>query len=104
LEEHLTLILVAEVLAKTDQPDSARTLLLQSRAGADVDPDHELSFFEAHVWTVLGDHDEAIERLNHHMASFFAGGGGDAGDWASHWWWRDLQSNPDFQALVRRTR
>jgi hypothetical protein len=96
------LILVAEVLAKAEQPDSARNVLLQARA--DVDPYLDLSYYEAHVRTVLGDHDEAIERLNAYMAGFFTGGGGDAGDWASHWWWRDLQSNPDFQALVRRTR
>ena len=98
------MMLVAEVLARANQPDSARKVLLEARAGADVDPNLELSFFEAHVRTVLGDHEEAIELLNTYMAGFFAGGGGDAGDWASHWWWRDLQSNPDFQALVRRTR
>jgi serine/threonine protein kinase/tetratricopeptide (TPR) repeat protein len=103
-ENHHTLILVAEVLAKASQPDSARKVLLQARAGADVDPNQELTFFEAHVRTELGDYDEAIECLNNYMAGFFAGGGGDPGDWASHWWWRGLQSDPRFQALVRRTK
>jgi serine/threonine protein kinase/tetratricopeptide (TPR) repeat protein len=103
-EEARTMILVAEVLAQADLPDSARSVLLRARVGADVDPNLEFPYFEAHVRTVLGDHDEAVERLSTVLSGFYSGGGGDAGDWASHWWWRDLQNHPGFQALVRRTR
>jgi tetratricopeptide (TPR) repeat protein len=103
-EQHRTLMLVAEVLAHADLPDSARSVLRQARAGADVDPTLELSFVEAHVRTVLGDYEEAVGLLNEYLSGFFSGGGGDPGDWASHWWWRELQGRSDFQALVRRTR
>jgi tetratricopeptide (TPR) repeat protein len=103
-EDHRTMILVAEVLARAQFPDSARSVLLRARAGADVDPYLELPFLEAHVRTVLRDYDEAVEQLSTYLAGFSAGGGGDPGDWASFWWWRDLRSHPGFQELVRRTR
>jgi eukaryotic-like serine/threonine-protein kinase len=103
-EHHRTLILVAEVLARADLPDSARAVLLRARAGADVDPNLELPFFEAHVRTVLGDHDEAVERLAAYALGFFGGGGEDAGSWATHWWWRDLQGHPGFRALLNPPR
>jgi serine/threonine-protein kinase len=103
-EHHRTLILVAEVLARAGLPDSARSVLVNARAGGDVDPNLELPFFEAHVRAVLGDHDEAVERLNAYSAGFFSGAGEGAADWANHWWWRDLRGHPGFQALVERTR
>lgn len=103
-ERHRTLMLVANVLAHASLADSARAVLLTARAGADVDPNFDLPFIEARVRAVLGDYDEAVERLNVYLSGFFTGGGGDPGDWASYWWWRDLQSHPGFQALVRRTR
>jgi serine/threonine-protein kinase len=103
-EHHFTLILVAEVLARAELPDSARHVLMAARAGADVDPTLELPFYEAHVRAVLGDFDEAVACLNAFSSGFSSGGGGDAGDWASHWWWRDIQAHAGFQALVRRTR
>ena len=79
-------------------------MLLRARAGADVDPNLELPFYEAHVRTELGDYDEAVDLLNGYLSGFSTGGGGDPSDWATHWWWRDLQNHPGFQALVRRTR
>jgi len=104
LEQHLALVLVADVLAHANLPDSARNVLLRARAGADVDPNLELPYFEAHVRTELGDYDEAVDLLSGYLSGFSTGGGGDPSDWATHWWWRDLRSHLGFQALVRRTR
>ncbi|MCJ7630584.1 MAG: serine/threonine-protein kinase, partial [Longimicrobiales bacterium] len=68
-EESLTRIFVAEVLAQANLPDSARSVLLGARVGADVDPARELPYLEAHVRTVLGDYDEAVALLR----TLFAG-------------------------------
>jgi serine/threonine-protein kinase len=103
MEDRIAKIFVAEVLALENMPDSARAVLLAARADSDVDPYEELPFLEAHVRVVLGDFDEAVQLLSILFAGF-SEGGGDEADWASHWWWRDLQTNPDFQALVRRSR
>ena len=102
-EEHKTAILVAGVLVLAQEPDSARSVLLRARAGADVDPIQELPFFEARVRTMLGDYDEAVELLR----IVYAGSeGGDEEDasWASYWWWNDLRGHPGFQRLVEMSR
>jgi hypothetical protein len=38
------MMMVAEVLARSELADSARNVLLAARAGADVDPNKELPF------------------------------------------------------------
>jgi serine/threonine-protein kinase len=103
-QEHRSMMLVGAVLARAELPDSARRVLLRARAGAEVDPNLELPYIEAHARVLLGDHDEAVERLTAYLAGFASGFGGDPGDWASYWWWQELRSHPGFQALVRRTR
>lgn len=99
-EDHLARIFVAEVLALANLPDSARSVLLGARVGADVDPAQELPYLEAHVRVVLGDHDEAVRLLSTLFAGF-SEGGGDASDWVTHWYWNDLRSHPGFQELER---
>jgi len=102
-QRHRTMIWVAEVLSHANLPDSARGILLQARAGADVDPNLELPFLEAHVRSVLGDHDEAVRLLRTYFAAV-GGAGDDSGDWATHWWWRPLRSHSGFQDLLQATR
>lgn len=99
-EDHLTRIFVAEVLALANLPDSARSVLLGARVGAEVDPAQELPYLEAHVRVVLGDHDEAVDLLRTLFAGF-SEQGGDTSDWATHWYWNDLRSHPGFQELTR---
>ena len=48
----------------------------------------------------MGDFDEAIALLKEYVASnpdhsFNVGGN-------VHWWWRDIRSRPEFQALLAR--
>jgi serine/threonine-protein kinase len=103
-ERHRATIIVAAVLARADLPDSARSVLLAARAGADVDPRGELPFLEAYVRTLLGDDDEAVALLRQLVAQETGEASEDAGEWAAHWWWRGLQERSDFQDLVRASR
>ncbi len=104
-EAHRVMIIAAAVLVRAGLADSARRVLLAARAGADVDPGLDLPYLEAYVRTLLGDDAEAVALLRRIMA-----GGTEASkglgqeEWAAHWWWRRLQSRPDFQALVRASR
>jgi TolB-like protein/tRNA A-37 threonylcarbamoyl transferase component Bud32 len=90
---------VAGALATAGLADSARRVLLRARApSAALDPARELSAVEAAIRVTLGDHDEAVQLLKdyltvnpHHRKGF-----------ATHtmWWWRGLQDNPKFKALI----
>ena len=93
-------ILVAGSLARAGLPDSARRVLLRAREGArEIDPDLALVGDEAFVRVILGDHAEAVRLIKEYLTvhpdhrSGFASGTG--------WWWRDLQSNPEFRRLVQ---
>ncbi len=96
-------IIVAAVLSRAGHTDSARTVLAEARAGPEVDIYGDLPFFEAHVRTMLGDYDEAVSLLGRYVVG--AAGEDEEGDaeWATYWWWRDLQGHPGFQRLVEAT-
>jgi TolB-like protein/tRNA A-37 threonylcarbamoyl transferase component Bud32 len=93
-------ILVAASLARAGLADSARRVLLRAREGAaQVDPDRDLVGNEAVVRVILGDRAEAVRLIKEyltvhpdHRAGFASGTG---------WWWRDLQSDPEFRRLVQ---
>jgi serine/threonine-protein kinase len=95
-------IFVAAALARAGQRDSARRVLVRSRADASIDPEQELVGFEAIARTFLGDADTAIALLKRYVAanpghSFEVGGD-------VHWWWRDLRSHPEFQQVLALTK
>jgi serine/threonine-protein kinase len=83
--------------------DSAAKVLVAARADSlSDDPDHELPGYEAVMRTQMGDFKGAIDLLKQYVAanpdhSFRVGGN-------VHWWWRDLQNLPDFQALTSRAK
>ncbi len=90
---------VGGVIARAGLSDSARNVLRRARAGItrEVDPNEDLTTNVAFSYLLLGDKDEAIAILKR-----FAAGhpghfepGVDVG-----WWWRGLQDDPRFQALV----
>jgi eukaryotic-like serine/threonine-protein kinase len=103
-EHHRVMIIAAAVLVRAGLADSARRVLLAARAGADVDPSLELPYVEAYVRTLLGDDAEAVALLKQLIAGSSNRGTAGADEWATHWWWRQLQSRPDFRALVQATR
>jgi len=92
-------MLVAMALARAGLADSAKAVAVRSRADANLDPPRELVSFEAIVHTILGEKDEAIRLLGLYYATNpqqrTAGGDKD-----ETWWYRDLQGDPRYQALV----
>jgi tetratricopeptide (TPR) repeat protein len=92
-------ILVAGTLGKAAMRDSAEAVLSRSHAGPDLDPEMELMGLEALVRLHNMDQkEEALDLLKtyltanpHHR---------DGWQWTAHWWWRPLQEEPEFRALV----
>jgi eukaryotic-like serine/threonine-protein kinase len=91
-------IYVAAVLGRAGLKDSARHVLERSRGTAAVDPTRDLLGWEASVRTMLGDKEEAIRLLGEwlvanprHREGFRK---------SVHWWWRPLQDDPRFKALI----
>ncbi len=91
-------MLVAVPLARSGHADSARRVIERARAGRDVDPTGELIGQEVVVRTLIGDKEKALEILAQYLAAFpqhregFVKG--------NTWWWRSLQDDPRFKALV----
>ncbi len=90
---------VAGVVARADLPDSARSVMVDARAGPEVDPDQELHGFEAVMRTLVGDYDEAVQLLRRYVSSNpghqFLEVQGDL-----HWWWRPLRDHPGFDEVA----
>ena len=92
-------LFVAMALMRAGLKDSARAVALRSRADAEIDPTHELAYFEAMLRNLLGDRDEALRLL----ATYLATNPQDRATLAKDetWWWRGLRDDPRFKALVR---
>jgi eukaryotic-like serine/threonine-protein kinase len=98
-------MLVAGVIAKAARhdpalQDSAWSVLRQASARADqrTDPTLHIRAWEAFIWTLIGDRDQAISALYQLVAAdpdYFSMSTGLI------WWWRDLESDPRFRQLVR---
>jgi serine/threonine-protein kinase len=95
---HLMQIVVASVLAKANHPDSARRVLLRARVAPDVDPTLELAGYEAWVRAQLGDKDEALRLLREYLVANPRHREGFRK--RVHWWWRPLQNDSRFKALI----
>src|SRR4026209_1742183 len=95
-------ILVAGALARAQLPDSARHVLLRARATPEEDPSRELEGTEAVIRVILGDQDEAVRLI----ADYLGVNPGHRKGFATRtgWWWRDLQGNPKFKALIAGAR
>jgi serine/threonine-protein kinase len=91
-------MLMAMALARAGLADSAKAVAVRSRADANVDPPRELVSFEAIVRTILGEKEEAIRLLGLYYASNPQQRSTAAKD--ETWWYRDLQGDPRYQALV----
>jgi eukaryotic-like serine/threonine-protein kinase len=91
-------IVVASVLGKAGLADSARRVLVRARTAPDVDPARELVGYEAWVRTQLGDRDEALSLLREYILANPRHREGFRK--RVHWWWRPLQNDPRFKALI----
>jgi serine/threonine protein kinase/tetratricopeptide (TPR) repeat protein len=90
-------MLVGIVLARAGLKDSARAVMLRSRADPSVDPTRELSQFEAVGRTILGDKDEAFAQLTEWLATNPQQRGSMAKD--KLWWFKDLRDDPRYKGL-----
>jgi TolB-like protein len=89
---------VAMVLARAGEADSVRAVIDRARPGPEVDPEQELSTFEALAYLAMGDEDAALDVLKIYLTQ--KPEHREGWRWTSHWWWRDLQDNPEFRTLV----
>ena len=91
-------MLVAIVLARAGQVDSAKHLAQRSRGGPDVDATRDLMLDDAYVRLLAGDKDEALNSIKVYLAANPDRRAGMAED--PGWWFRSLQDDPRFQQLV----
>jgi hypothetical protein len=92
-------MLVAIVLARAKQMDSARHVAQRARAGPDVDQTRDLKLDEAYMHLLVGDRDEALRSLKAYLAANPDRRAGMADD--PGWWFRELEDDARFQQLVR---
>lgn len=90
-------LLVAGVLARDGQPDSARALVAEVRSAGSEDP--WLDYYEANTRIQLGETDRAIGLL----ASYLEALPSRRAYIARDWWWRPLDQQPRFIELVGAT-
>ncbi|HVF40370.1 MAG TPA: hypothetical protein VM939_10750, partial [Gemmatimonadaceae bacterium] len=98
-------ILVAAALARANQQDSARALLLATRVSpaltATVDPEGSLITIEAFVRTLFNtsqDTDEAFKLMRKYLSSNPAHRTNFRE--SQSWWWNALKADPRFPGLV----
>jgi len=91
-------IFVAAVLARAGMADSARHVLDRSTGNADIDPQKELLGYEAFARVMLGDKDEALRLLDQYLVANPKHREGFRK--IVHWWWRPIQDDPRFKALI----
>ena len=94
---------VAMVLARAGLADSARRVALGARGGTDVDPTQDLAYDEVYVHVLRGDKDEAFKALKRYLAANperRAGLADTTAETTSPWWFRSIEDDPRFKALV----
>jgi serine/threonine-protein kinase len=91
-------MIMAAVLARAGLKDSARSVIIRSRADAGVDPARELAQWEAVARTILGDKDEAITQLGIWLATNPQQRASMAKD--NLWWWKDLRGEERYKQLL----
>ncbi|HLS47561.1 MAG TPA: hypothetical protein VK012_03520, partial [Gemmatimonadales bacterium] len=92
-------MIVATALARAGLDDSARSVILRSRApDAQFDPTRELAYLEAVARTILGDTDEAFSQLSLFLATNPAQRATFAAD--QTWWFRPLRTDRRYRSLT----
>ena len=93
---------VAFVLGRAGLADSARHVLDRSKGRPAIDPGRELLALVAAARVSLGDNGEALQLLEQYLEAHpthrlhFRG--------KLYWWWRGLEEDPRFKALVSKER
>ncbi len=104
LHQRVGQVLAAAQIARSGPAfaDSARRVLVAARTmDRTIDPDGRLVYFEALVRLRLGERREALQGLKLYLTEFPLH---RAGLTLNTWWWKDLQAEPEFRALVGTNR
>jgi serine/threonine-protein kinase len=91
-------MLVAIVLARAGQADSARNVIERSKGNAEIDPTRDLTLLGAYGYAQLGDKDQAINLLKIYLSANERRRAGFADD--PGWQLRSLAEDPRFKQLV----
>jgi TolB-like protein len=95
-------VFVAGTIVRAGLADSARRVLLRTRLSPQDDPRREVGQYEIVVRVMLHEQDEAVRLLQDYLTVHPDHRAGFAS--RTVWWWRDLQGNPKFQALIAGAR
>lgn len=91
-------ILVAGTLGRAELKDSADAVLLRSRPAPGMDPEMDLMGYEALIRLHMGEKGQALDLLKTYLTTNPQHR--EAWQWTAHWWWRPLQEDPEFRALM----
>jgi hypothetical protein len=86
------------VLARAGMADSAKRVAQRSRGGPEVDPSRDLMLDDSYIHLLAGDRDAALKSLKVFLAANPERRVPMRED--PGWWFRSLQDDPKFQALV----
>jgi hypothetical protein len=91
-------MLVAGAITRGGLPDSARRVILRSRALPTEDPRREVEGLEAIVRVMLHEPNEAVRLIEDYLTV----NPDHRIGFTSHtvWWWRDLQTHPGFRRIL----
>jgi serine/threonine-protein kinase len=95
-------VIVATVLARAGQRDSAQRMLRRNRDNAQFDPQFDLSYISTFAWLLAGDTTEAFNNFKAYLVANPARRHTFVED--PGWWLRGVQSDPRFQQIVGRAR
>jgi hypothetical protein len=92
-------IVVAQVMNRNNQQDSANKLLRSARTDdRSIDPRGELIGYEAFVRAQMGQKKEAVDLLQRYLTDHPEHRAGFSR--ANPWWWAPLQDDPRFKNLI----
>jgi serine/threonine-protein kinase len=93
-------LLVAAILARLDEQDSARSIMHTVRQEQPPVAAPASAVAEAYVWMLLGNHEVAVQKL----ADYMRGSPGDSATVMRHPWFKSLRGDPQLDSLLRRRR
>ena len=91
-------ILVGGVLARAGLVDSAHAVWSRSQGNPEMDPTRDLLALEAVFRLQAGEEEEALDLVKTYLTVNPDHRSGWT--WTSHWWWRGLQDNQEYQDLL----
>jgi hypothetical protein len=88
---------VAAAVARAGLADSATAVAMRASGDEEIDPNGDLVQTEALVYTIVGDHDEAMRLLT---ALVEANPSWRTTIVETGWWFKDLEVHPGWRALA----